>query len=165
MHNKGFVKAKYLKEGDWLEIPNRYKFDGMGFLDDKLLKLYYFYGLWLGDGFCNKNGNSYNIYLSIGKDEEELAQFYDSLVLEIFGRKCIHVHKDREQTRRFTNKELFLKLKSMFGTNAYNKRIPESIKHLPYNHKRAFLQGYLDSDGSVFIDKGKVRVNFTSVNL
>lgn len=165
VHNKGFVKAKYLKEGDWLEIPNRYKFDGMGFLDDKLLKLYYFYGLWLGDGFCNKNGNSYDIYLSIGKDEEELAQFYDSLVLEIFGRKCIHVHKDREQTRRFTNKELFLKLKSAFGTNAYNKRIPESIKHLPYNYKRAFLQGYLDSDGSVFLDNGKVRVNFTSVNL
>ena len=165
VHNKGFVKAKYLKEGDWLEIPNRYKFDGMGFLDDNLLKLYYFYGLWLGDGFCNKNGNSYDIYLSIGKDEEELAQFYDSLVLELFGRKCIHVHKDREQTRRFTNKELFLKLKSMFGTNAYNKRIPESIKHLPHNYKRAFLQGYLDSDGSVFLDKGKVRVNFTSVNL
>ena len=165
VHNKGFVKAKYLKEGDWLEIPNRYKFDGMGFLDDKLLKLYYFYGLWLGDGFCNKNGNSYDIYLSIGKDEEELAQFYDSLVLELFGRKCIHVHKDREQTRRFTNKELFLKLKSMFGTNAYNKRIPESIKHLPHNYKRVFLQGYLDSDGSVFLDKGKVRINFTSVNL
>lgn len=165
VHNKGFIKAKDLKEGDWLEIPNLYSRDGMGFLDDKLLKLYYFYGLWLGDGFCNKNGNSYDIYLSIGKDEEDLAQFYDSLVLELFDRKCIHVHKDREQTRRFTNKDLFLKLKSMFGTNAYNKRIPQSIKHLPENHKRAFLQGYLDSDGSVFLDNGKVRTNFTSVNL
>lgn len=165
VHNKGFVKAKDLKEGDWLEIPNRYSRDGMGYLDDKLLKLYYFYGLWLGDGFCNKNGNSYDIYLSIGKDETELAQFYDSLILELFGRKCIHVHKDREQTRRFTNKDLFFKLKKMFGTNAYNKRVPECIKHLPENHKRAFLQGYLDSDGSVFVDNGKVRVNFTSVNL
>ena len=165
VHNKGFVKAKDLKEGDWLEIPNLYSRDGMGFRDDKLLKLYYFYGLWLGDGFCNKNENSYDIYLSIGKDEEDLAQFYDSLVLELFDRKCIHVHKDKEQTRRFTNKDLFLKLKSMFGTNAYNKRIPQSIKHLPENHKRAFLQGYLDSDGSVFLDNGKVRTNFTSVNL
>lgn len=165
VHSKGFIKAKDLKEGDWLEIPNLYSRDGMGFRDDKLLKLYYFYGLWLGDGFCNKNGNSYDIYLSIGKDEEDLAQFYDSLVLELFDRKCIHVHKDREQTRRFTNKDLFLKLKSMFGTNAYNKRIPQSIKHLPENHKRAFLQGYLDSDGSVFLDNGKVRTNFTSVNL
>lgn len=165
VHNKGFIKAKDLKEGDWLEIPNLYSRDEMGFRDDKLLKLYYFYGLWLGDGFCNKNGNSYDIYLSIGKDEEDLAQFYDSLVLDLFDRKCIHVHKDREQTRRFTNKDLFLKLKSMFGTNAYNKRIPQSIKHLPENHKRAFLQGYLDSDGSVFLDNGKVRTNFTSVNL
>lgn len=165
VHNKGFIKAKDLKEGDWLEIPNIYSRDGMGFRDDKLLKLYYFYGLWLGDGFCNKNGNSYDIYLSIGKDEEDLAQFYDSLVLELFDRKCVHVHKDREQTRRFTNKDLFLKLKSMFGTSAYNKKIPQSIKHLPENHKRAFLQGYLDSDGSVFLDNGKVRTNFTSVNL
>ena len=165
VYDKGFVKAKDLKEEDWLEIPNRYINNDYVDIDEKLSKLYYFYGLWLGDGFCNKNGNSYDIYLSIGKDEEDLAQFYDSLILELFDRKCIHVHKDKEQTRRFTNKDLFLKLKSMFGTNAYNKRIPEFIKQLPNVYKRSFIQGYLDSDGSVFYDNGKVRVNFTSVNL
>ena len=165
VYDKGFVKAKDLKEEDWLEIPNRYVNDNYVNIDKKLSKLYYFYGLWLGDGFCNKNGNSYDIYLSIGKDEEDLAQFYDSLILELFDRKCIHVHKDKEQTRRFTNKDLFLKLKSMFGSNAYNKRIPEFIKQLPNAYKRSFIQGYLDSDGSVFYDNGKVRVNFTSVNL
>lgn len=165
VYDKGFVKAKDLKEEDWLEIPNRYINNNYVDIDEKLSKLYYFYGLWLGDGFCNKNGNSYDIYLSIGKDEEDLAQFYDSLILELFDRKCIHVHKDKEQTRRFTNKDLFLKLKSMFGTNAYNKRIPEFIKQLPNVYKRSFIQGYLDSDGSVFYDNGKVRVNFTSVNL
>lgn len=165
VYDKGFVKAKDLEEEDWLEIPNRYVNDNYVDIDEKLSKLYYFYGLWLGDGFCNKNGNSYDIYLSIGKDEEGLAQFYDSLVLELFDRKCIHVHKDKEQTRRFTDKDLFLKLKSMFGSNAYNKRIPEFIKQLPNAYKRSFIQGYLDSDGSVFYDNGKVRVNFTSVNL
>ena len=165
VYDKGFVKAKDLKEEDWLEIPNRYINNDYVDIDEKLSKLYYFYGLWLGDGFCNKNGNSYDIYLSIGKDEEDLAQFYDSLILELFDRKCIHVHKDKEYTRRFTNKDLFLKLKSMFGTNAYNKRIPEFIKQLPNVYKRSFIQGYLDSDGSVFYDNGKIRVNFTSVNL
>lgn len=165
VYDKGFVKAKDLKEEDWLEIPNRYVNNNYIDIDEKLSKLYYFYGLWLGDGFCSKNGNSYDIYLSIGKDEEDLAQFYDSLVLELFDRKCIHVHKDKEQTRRFTNKNLFLKLKSMFGSNAYNKRVPEFIKQLPNVYKRSFIQGYLDSDGSVFYDNGKVRVNFTSVNL
>ena len=164
IYNKGFVKAKNIKPKDWLEIPNRYQVDCIED-DDNLAKLYYFYGLWLGDGFCNKNGNSYDIYLSIGKDETDLAQFYDKLVEELFNRKCIHVHKNKEQTRRFTNKDLFLKLKSLFGTNAYNKRIPECIKTLPYNYKLHFLQGYLDSDGSVFLDNGKVRTNFTSVNL
>lgn len=165
VYDKGFVKAKDLKEEDWLEIPNRYVNNNYVDIDEKLSKLYYFYGLWLGDGFCSKNGNSYDIYLSIGKDEEDLAQFYDSLVLELFDRKCIHVHKDKEQTRRFTNKNLFLKLKSMFGSNAYNKRVPEFIKQLPNVYKRSFIQGYLDSDGSVFYDNGNVRVNFTSVNL
>lgn len=164
IHNKGFVKAKNVKQGDWLEIPNKYNI-GCIKDDDRLAKLYYFYGLWLGDGFCNKNRNSHDIYLSIGKNETDLAQFYDQLVAELFDRKCIHVHKDREETRRFTNKQLFQKLKSLFGTNAYNKRIPECIKKLPYNYKLHFLQGYLDSDGSVFLDNGKVRTNFTSVNL
>lgn len=164
IHNKGFVKAKNVKQGDWLEIPNTYKIDCIED-DDRLAKLYYFYGLWLGDGFCNKNGNSHDIYLSIGKNETDLAQFYNQLIAELFDRKCIHVHKDREETRRFTDKRLFQELKSLFGTNAYNKRIPECIKKLPYNYKLHFLQGYLDSDGSVFLDNGKVRTNFTSVNL
>lgn len=164
IHNKGFIKAKNVKSGDWLEIPNTYKINCVKD-DNRLAKLYYFYGLWLGDGFCNKNGNSHDIYLSIGKDETDLAQFYDQLVAELFGRKCIHIHKDREETRRFTDKQLFQKLKSLFGTNAYNKRIPECIKKLPYNYKLHFLQGYLDSDGSVFLDNGKVRTNFTSVSL
>lgn len=72
IHNKGFVKAKNVKSGDWLEIPNTYKTDCIKD-DDRLAKLYYFYGLWLGDGFCNKNGNSHDIYLSIGKNETDLA--------------------------------------------------------------------------------------------
>lgn len=72
IHNKGFVKAKNVKSGDWLEIPNTYKIDCIED-DDRLAKLYYFYGLWLGDGFCNKNGNSHDIYLSIGKNETDLA--------------------------------------------------------------------------------------------
>lgn len=165
INDNGFVKAKDVTKGQWLEIPNRFITHKMGELDDTTLKLYYFYGLWVGDGFCTKNGNSYDIYMSIGKDEKELAKFYDEIVYELFDRKCIHIHKQTEQSRRFTNKSLFLKLKSMFGNSAYNKRIPDEIKSLPYNHRRAFLQGYLDSDGSVFNTSNGIRTNFTSVNL
>lgn len=177
IHNKGFVKAKDINVGDWLEIPNRYygydcdaKFkNGLQQILNKFpnytSELFYFLGLFVGDGFVNINQKSHDIYLSIGKEEDDLANFYDTLIQKVFDRKCIHVHKDKENTRRFTHKELALLLQDEIGTTAYNKRIPEWIKQATYSLRYAFLQGYLDSDGSVFYDNGKVRVNFTSVNL
>lgn len=177
IHNNGFVKAKDINVGDWLEIPNRYygydcdaKFkNGLEQILNKFpnytSELFYFLGLFIGDGFVNINQKSHDIYLSIGKEEDDLANFYDTLIQKVFDRKCIHVHKDKENTRRFTHKELALLLQGEIGTTAYNKRIPEWIKQATYSLRYAFLQGYLDSDGSVFYDNGKVRVNFTSVNL
>lgn len=98
--NRGFVKASELTTDDWLEIPNtcysdfeRYHWTSHNERDRKFA---YFCGLFTGDGFTNINGNSHDIYMSIGKDEKDLAEFYDSLVEELFDRKCIHVHKDRE---------------------------------------------------------------------
>ena len=177
IHNNGFVKAKDINVGDWLEIPNRYygydcdaKFkNGLEQILNKFpnytSELFYFLGLFVGDGFVNINKKSHDIYLSIGKEENDFAHFYDALIQKVFDRKCIHVHKDKENTRRFTHKELALLLQDEIGTTSYNKRIPEWIKQATYSLRYAFLQGYLDSDGSVFYDNGKVRVNFTSVNL
>ena len=53
---------------------------------------------------------------------------YDELIDKLFKRKCVHVHKNRENTRRFTYKNLANYLCEQFGTNAYNKRVPEWIK-------------------------------------
>lgn len=168
--NRGFVKASELMTDDWLEIPNVYHSDKEEYCwtvgnDERDRKLAYFYGLFTGDGFTNINGNSYDVYMSIGKNEKQLAEFYDSLILDLFDRKCIHVHKNREQSRRFTNKNLVKMLDSSVGISAYNKRVPEWVKRGSYGVKICFLQGFLDSDGSVFYDRGKIRVNFTSVNL
>ena len=170
--DKGFVKMKDVQESDWLDIPNRYyKTNGRipGWKQfhtaTQFSKFCYFIGLWMGDGFVNINKNSHDIYLSIGKDENDLAEFYDDLVKELFDRQTVHIHKNRENTRRFTHKELAIWLNDTFGKTAYKKRIPEWFKNLHEYYKLAFIQGYLDSDGSVFYDRGKVRVNFTSVNL
>ena len=167
--NRGFVKASELRTDDWLEIPNVYKsyFGDCSHVSttQKEKKYAYFCGLFTGDGFTNINGNSHDIYLSIGKDEKELASFYDDLVQDLFNRKCINVHKNKELTRRFTHKQLVQELKSTIGTSAYNKRVPEWVKHGSYGIKLAFLQGFLDSDGSVFKDRNHIRINFTSVNL
>ena len=169
--NRGFVKASELNTEDWLEIPNIYYSDPEAYAwnkdkySDRENKLAYFYGLFTGDGFTNINGNSYDIYMSIGKDEEEFAKFYDDLVFELFGRKCVHVHKQTEQSRRFTSRSLVEQLDKSVGISAYTKRVPEWIKRGSYGIKRAFLQGFLDSDGSVINDRGRIRINYTSVNL
>ena len=170
--DKGFVKMKDVQQSDWLDIPNRYyKTNGripgckQFHTATSFAKFCYFIGLFIGDGFVNINKNSYDIYLSIGKDEYEFASFYDDLIQDLFDRKTVHVHKTRENTRRFTHKELAIWLNETFGKTAYKKRIPEWFKNLHEDYKLAFIQGYLDSDGSVFYDRGKVRVNFTSVNL
>ena len=167
--NRGFVKAQELTTNDWLEIPNIYKSQEDDFANihttERDKKFAYFCGLFAGDGFTNINGNSYDVYMSIGKDEKEFAEFYDKLVLELFDRKCINVHKDKELTRRFTHKNLVQILDSSIGISAYTKRVPDWIKRGSYDVKLAFLQGFLDTDGSVFKDRGKIRINYTSVNL
>ena len=167
--NRGFVNASELTCDDWLEIPNKYHsyFGDYKHIHttDREKKLAYFYGLFTGDGFTNINGNSHDIYMSIGKDEKELAEFYDDLVLDLFDRHCVHVHKGKELTRRFTNRPLVEELNSTVGTSAYNKRVPDWVKHGSYGVKLAFLQGFLDSDGSVLRDRNNIRINYTSVNL
>lgn len=169
--NRGFVNASELTTNDWLEIPNVYYSDEEKYAlySDKYKsrerKLAYFYGLFTGDGFTNINKNSYDVYMSIGKDEQEFANFYDKLIEDLFQRKCVHVHKNKELTRRFTHKELVNDLDKSVGISAYTKRVPEWIKHGSYGVKLAFLQGFLDSDGSVLQDRNKIRINFTSVNL
>lgn len=162
--NRGFINAENLSTDDWLEIPNMYKTNKIN--DNEYdRKLAYFYGLFIGDGFTNINKNSHDIYISIGKQEEEFAKFYDSLILDLFNRKCIHVHKQKEQSRRFTDKKLVDTLNKTVGKTSYKKRVPEWIKNGSDSLKTSFINGYLDSNGSVFYDQGKIRVNFTSVNL
>ena len=167
--NRGFVNASELTTNDWLEIPNRY----LSYFGDhkhqqatdREKKFAYFCGLFTGDGFTNINGNSHDVYMSIGKDEKDFAIFYDKLIEELFDRKCVHVHKNKELTRRFTHKELVEQLNSSIGTSAYNKRVPSWVMEGSYAVKLAFLQGFLDSDGSVLRDRNNIRINFTSVNL
>mgnify|MGYP003592629873 CR=1 FL=1 len=59
-------------------IPNIYwknDIEKYGYVEhnERDRKLAYFYGLYIGDGFCNINNNSYDVYMSIGKSETSLA--------------------------------------------------------------------------------------------
>lgn len=170
----GFKPASELTEQDTLVIPNRYlntnkdyikylsKLDG---IDPNCKEFWWFLGIWLGDGCTNINKKSHDIYCAFGIKQEQESKEYDRVIREVFNRKTIACKANGGNTRRFTHKQLCLFINEQFGKYASNKRIPEWVKTAPTELKQSFLLGYLDADGSVFLDKGRVRVNFTSINL
>lgn len=170
----GFKPASELTEQDTLVIPNRYlntnkdyikylsKLDG---IDPNCKEFWWFLGIWLGDGCTNINKKSHDIYCAFGIKQEQESKEYNRVIREVFNRKTIACKANGGNTRRFTHKQLCLFINEQFGKYASNKRIPEWVKTAPTELKQSFLLGYLDADGSVFLDKGRVRVNFTSINL
>jgi intein/homing endonuclease len=171
-----FVKAESLKVGNVLKIPNRYNVEKSdyknilyNYLGDEINisneRFWWFLGLWLGDGFNNLNRNSRDIYVAFGKDQSNESSNYSLIISEIFNRKTTVGLSNGGNTRRFTHKKLYELLETEFGKYSYGKRIPEWVKYAPKEFKKYFILGYLDSDGSAFLDRGKLRVTFTSVNL
>lgn len=170
----GFKQASELTEQDTLVIPNRYlntnedyikylsKLDG---IDPNCKEFWWFLGVWLGDGCTNINKKSHDIYCAFGIKQEQESKEYDRVIREVFNCKTIVCKANGGNTRRFTHKQLCLFINEQFGKYASNKRIPEWVKTAPTELKQSFLLGYLDADGSVFLDKGRIRVNFTSINL
>jgi len=171
-----FELSKNLKTGDWLKIPNRYstynedyvntiyKYFGTD-IDPNNNLLWWFIGVWLGDGFNNKNGNSHDIYTAFGINQSKSAVQFDYVISKLFNRKTIHCKSNGGNTRRFTHKILFEFLENEFGKYSHGKRLPEWAKLARNDLRKYMIAGYLDSDGSAFYDRGKLRVNFTSINL
>ena len=170
----GFKQASEVTEQDTLVIPNRYSNTNNDYIkylsvidniDPDCKELWWFFGVWLGDGCTNINRKSHDIYCAFGIKQEQESQEYDHVIHHVFNRKTITCKANGGNTRRFTHKQLCLFLNEQFGKYASNKRIPEWVKTAPIELKQSFLLGYLDADGSVFLDKGRVRMNFTSINL
>lgn len=170
----GFKLAENITKDDILVIPNRYlETNNMyedvikGYLDVDYnrTEFWWFLGVWLGDGFTNINRNSHDIYCTFGKNQSQQAREYDKVASSIFDRNNVICKSNGGNTRRFTYKNLCLFLDEQFGKYADLKRIPEWLKYIPAEFKKAFILGYLDADGSVLLDRGRIRMNFTSVNL
>lgn len=171
---EGFKNASELTNQDILIIPNRYldtntdyikylnKVDG---IDPNSKELWWFLGAWIGDGCTNINKQSHDIYCAFGINQEQQSIQYDTVINKIFNRKTITCRANGGNTRRFTHKQLCLFLNEQFGKYACNKVIPEWVKRAPTELKQSFLLGYLDTDGSVLLDRGRIRVNYTSINL
>ena len=174
-----FIKASEVKVGMWNKYPNIYNkeleipfslwdkyetgrtnhFNPMNEED-----FWWFVGHWLGDGFNHQQGNNYTIYNSFGLEETEYVNKYKFIVNKLFNRKPNLKLQNGSNTHKFECKQLYLFLEENFGRYADGKYISEWIKYLPVNLKKHLMLGYLDADGSIYLDKTTIRCSFKSIN-
>jgi len=175
-----FIEVKHAKIGMWTKYPNFYnkiknvplelwdkyktkrKFNTINPMNNE--DFWWFVGHWLGDGFNNKQGNNYTIYNSFGLKETEYVLKYKDIVTRLFSRHPCLKLQNGSNTYKFEYKQLYLFLEDNFGKYANGKYISEWVKFLPINLKNHLILGYMDSDGSVYKDRGMIRSTFKSIN-
>lgn len=120
------------------------------FLNDKYSEdFWHFVGKFVGDGWISKykrkhrkNSYIYKVILCCGhKDFEETKQVLDKIGYNYYISKERTVYKFV-----IANKELLEYLEKC-GKGAKNKRVHPDVWKLPLNKKKAFLSGYLSTDG------------------
>lgn len=123
-------------------------------------------GIYVGDGYCEKSGGSWTrVYFAVPPEDrarERLLQVIRSIFSLEPKEKGICLTIPSVIVTNFIQQ-------LGFGGKAKTKRIPAWVYDLPIKQKLAFIQGYLDSDGSIRSAKSKNgilygQLTFASVN-
>lgn len=163
-----FVKARNIKVGDWIKYPNIYlsknNWSGAQFNFENNTDFWWFVGLWLGDGWCEKTG--YKIGMSFNYSEKEYIVKYKEIVKKLFNRAVTERLRGNCLECTFGYKDLHSYLINHFNNGAENKNIPEWVKYINNAQKENLILGYLASDGCVTKNKsGFYNIEFVSISL
>jgi len=118
-----------------------------------------FIGRYVGDGWSRYHNRAYEIFICCGKSEK------DELI-DLFDRTKLHYRiTEQRTTYRFSlcNKELYNFIQTV-GKGALNKHIPAILWNECIEHKKAFIKGFLESDGHVKYNKNSVIWQFSSIS-
>jgi intein/homing endonuclease len=115
------------------------------------------FGFMIGDGYISTD-NSYNNYVGFAcGDKEDVNQFYKSLFEKYVGK--LHFYKDEKRLGAYYVCSVklieFMKLNGFIG-GAANKRVPAWVYKSPRSVQIAFIDGYLDADGTTRMFKGGI---------
>lgn len=183
-----YIKAENLSIGNWIKVPNIYKkelnFDvnekwipnnenvRKDFLINSPLSnkdFWWFMGLWLGDGWIEKNKYSHSIVICFNKKEYCYTEKCIDIVKKIFNRSPLIRERQSTIELRFNSKELYLFILENFGQYSYGKKITEWVKFIPIEYKKEIVRGYFDSDGCWLktLQRNKInsKISFVSINL
>lgn len=160
-----FVKAKDVKVGQYTRIPNLYWYTNESVCTPiKHIDFWWFVGLWLGDGWVDNKKHSVSIAFDLKQ-----PSFYNQYYKFLKENNIVPYSRKRNGSLEvnFTNKDICVWLTQTFGKYCYGKCIPDNVKRISSNDKLKLLQGYLDSDGCVCVNKktNSNSIEFVSVNL
>lgn len=160
-----FVKAKDIKVGQYTRIPNLYWYTNENVCTPiKHIDFWWFVGLWLGDGWVDNKKHSVSIAFDLKQ-----PSFYNQYYKFLKENNIVPYSRKRNGSLevKFTNKDICVWLTQTFGKYCYGKYIPDNVKRISSNDKLKLLQGYLDSDGCVCVNKktNSNSIEFVSVNL
>ena len=112
-------------------------------------------GIYIAEGSASDNGQ---ITFSFGSHEKNLIWKTKNIFKNIFGLKLKerYIINNNVTQLMITNKILSLLFQKVYGKGAKNKRFPHWFLFLPKENQISLLEGLLDGDGSITIDKRKV---------
>lgn len=170
--NFEFKKADELKVKQWIKVPNIYKKEIDSTEIPSLIinktnisgcaQLWWFIGLWLGDGWISRN----RISIAFNSKELEYINYTKQIITNIFNAPFHERVRDNCVEISFNNKELSSYLTLNCGLKAQNKRLKEWMKYIPNALKQELLLGYLASDGCISKDSRELyNMEFVSISL
>lgn len=159
-YNFDFRRVADLKVGDYVKSPILYR-EERDFNNSFMINnIWYLLGVIAGDGWVSSNKGS--IHICFNKKEEDLINKCKSIVEQELNRKFT-LNKDRETCVEysFSHIELYQFVSKVIGKGAENKHIDHEYKYIPFNLRKNFILGYLDSDGCI---TPKNSINIVSVS-
>ena len=146
--------AKERRPGIPLTIP----------LDENFARLL---GYYCAEGTAIKDKarpNSYSLVFSFGPHENIVAEETQRLIQAVLGLRTTVAQRRTTMTATVSKSSAALLFKSLCGTGAAGKRVPQMLFDAPRPVVEAFLNAYLIGDGCLY-DNGKVSVTTISRDL
>lgn len=149
------VDAKEVREGDYLSMPNLFwssKGERGEFFGDE--ELAWLYGFYLAEGSSGsyfsvtRRGDGYNPSITISNQNRDYLERAKGTLERYFNRSS-HIRDGQgADLLQMANGFVYKHFRDLFYTSDGSKRVPRAILNAPDRIKRAFLQGYLEGDGS-----------------
>ncbi len=149
-----WTELKDLKQEDLVVVLKELPAEGKpietlnGLSDENFCKLF---GFLLGDGWITNSGDSWKIYFSPSKNEDN-NQKYKELFKKVLG-----LEMKKSENWYYANSKKVYDLLDRLGLHkkANEKEIPKWVFSLPKEQKKAFIIGLADADGSYLVQLGK----------